>query len=186
MTEGDWMVIYIALLRGINVSGHNKIKMAELRRTLETMGLSQVQTYIQTGNVLFKSEESPAPLRLRIEDAIRINFGISITVILRTAEELERIIANCPYVDVSLAKGASIHVSILTEAPPQKIVDRLANSERNNDEYHIDGRVIYFLFRQSILDSKLAKNMQSLGNTATTRNWNTINKVAALVKAMQV
>ncbi|MEH6889350.1 DUF1697 domain-containing protein [Bacillus sp. JJ864] len=180
------MVIYIALLRGINVSGHNKIKMAELRHTLETMGLSQVQTYIQTGNVLFKSEEDPESLRLRIEDGIRTNFGISITVVLRTAEELERIIADCPYADVPLAKGESIHVSVLTEAPPQKVVDLLVSSERNNDEYHIHGREIYFLFRQSILDSKLAKNMQKLGNTATTRNWNTINKVSALVKAMQV
>ncbi|MGG2015706.1 DUF1697 domain-containing protein [Bacillus sp. S10(2024)] len=179
------MVIYIALLRAINVSGHNKIKMAELRSTFETLGLSQVQTYIQTGNVLFKSDESKEQLRLRIEDAIRTNFGISVTVILRTADELERIIAECPYADVPLAEGESIHISILTEAPPQKIVDRLASSERNNDEYHIDRRVIYFLFRQSILDSKLAKNMQSLGNTATTRNWNTINKVVALAKAMQ-
>lgn len=186
MTEGDWMEIYIALLRGINVSGHNKIKMAELRSTLEALGLSQVQTYIQTGNVLFKSEESLEPLCLRIEDAIRTNFGISITISLRTAEELERIIANCPYADVSLTKGESIHVSVLTEAPPQKVVDLLASSEHNNDEYHIHGREIYFLFRQSILDSKLAKNMQKLGNTATTRNWNTINKVSALVKAMQI
>lgn len=179
------MVIYIALLRGINVSGHNKIKMAELRSTLEALGLSQVQTYIQTGNVLFKSEESQEQLRLRIEDAIKANFGISITVVLRTAEELERIIANCPYADVNLAKGESIHVSVLTEAPPQKVVDLLASSERNNDKYHIHGREIYFLFRQSILDSKLAKNMQKLGNAATTRNWNTMNKVAALAKAMQ-
>ncbi|HDX9590356.1 TPA: DUF1697 domain-containing protein [Bacillus pseudomycoides] len=180
------MVIYIALLRGINVSGHNKIKMAELRSTLETLGLSQVQTYIQTGNVLFKSDESKEQLRLRIEDAIRTNFGISITVILRTADELERIIVECPYADVPLAEGESIHVSVLTEAPPQKVVDRLASSERNNDEYYIHGHEIYFLFRQSILNSKLASNMQSLGNTATTRNWNTINKVAALAKAMQV
>ncbi|HDX9580373.1 TPA: DUF1697 domain-containing protein [Bacillus pseudomycoides] len=179
------MTIFIALLRGINVSGHNKIKMAELRSTLETLGLSQVQTYIQTGNVLFKSDESKEQLRLRIEDAIRNNFGISIIVILRTADELERIVANCPYADVSLAEGESIHVSILAEPPPQKIVDRLANSESNNDEYHINGLEIYFLFRQSILNSKLANNMQSLGNIATTRNWNTINKVAALAKAMQ-
>ncbi|PEA53879.1 cytoplasmic protein [Bacillus pseudomycoides] len=180
------MTIYIALLRGINVSGHNKMKMAELRHTLETMGLSQVQTYIQTGNVLFKSEESPEPIRLRIEDGIRTNFGISITVVLRTAEELEWIIANCPYADVPLAEGESIHVSLLTEPPQKKMIDRLAGSECNSDEYHIHGREIYFLFRQSILDSKLAKNMQKLGSTATTRNWNTINKVAALVKAMQV
>jgi uncharacterized protein (DUF1697 family) len=179
------MTIYIALLRGINVSGHNKIKMAELKRTLETMGLSCVQTYIQSGNVLFESGENPEQLRLQIEDGIRADFGISITVVLRTAEELERIIADCPYADVCLAEGESVHVSVLTDTPPQKVIDLLTGSERDNDECYIQGRVIYFLFRQSILDSKLAKNMQKLGNTATTRNWNTINKLAALVKAMQ-
>ncbi|SCW51085.1 Uncharacterized conserved protein, DUF1697 family [Paenibacillus tianmuensis] len=179
------MTIYIALLRGINVGGHNKIKMAELKRTLETMGLYRVQTYIQSGNVLFESEEIPETLRLRIEGEIRAVFGISITVVMRTAEELERIIADCPYADIPLAEGESIHVSLLTEAPPQKVIDLLSASERDNDEYHIHGREIYFLFRQSILDSKLAKHLNKLGDMVTTRNWNTMNKLAALSKAMR-
>ncbi|MFB6366107.1 DUF1697 domain-containing protein [Paenibacillus elgii] len=179
------MTIYIALLRGINVGGHNKIKMAELKRTLETMGLHRVQTYIQSGNVLFESEESPETLRLRIEEEIRAVFGISITVVLRMAEELERIIADCPYAAISLAEGESIHISLLTEAPPQKVVDLLSASERDNDEYYIHGREIYFLFRQSILDSRLAKHLNKLGDMVTTRNWNTMNKLAALAKAMR-
>lgn len=179
------MAIYIALLRGINVSGHNKIKMTELKHILETMGLSRVQTYIQTGNVLFKSAEDTESLRFRIENEIKTVFGISITVVLRTSMEFESIIVHCPYTDVPLAKGESVHVSILTEEPQQKVVELLSSSERDNDEYYIHGREIYFLFRQSILDSKLAKNLQKLGNTATTRNLNTINKLAALLKAMQ-
>ncbi|WP_127483532.1 DUF1697 domain-containing protein [Paenibacillus ehimensis] len=179
------MTIYIALLRGINVSGHNKIKMAELKRALEAMGLHRVQTYIQSGNVLFESEEGPETLRQRIEEEIRAVFGISITVVLRTAGELERIVAECRYANIPLTEGESIHVSIWTEAPPQKVVDLLSASERDIDEYHIHGREIYFLFRQSILDSKLAKHLHKLGDTATTRNWNTMNKLAALAKAMQ-
>ena len=179
------MTIYIALLRSINVSGHNKIKMAELRCTMEAIGLSRVQTYIQSGNVLFESEEGPEQVRLRIENEIRTVFGISSTVILRTTEELEQILAASPYAGVTLAKGESIHVSLLNEVPPQKAVDFLEGSERENDEYYIHGRDIYFLLRQSILDSKLAKSMQKLGDIATTRNWNTINKLAALARAMQ-
>ncbi len=62
----DWMTVYIALLRGINVGGHNKVKMAELKRVLEAMGLNWVQTYIQSGNVLFESGEEAEPLRKRI------------------------------------------------------------------------------------------------------------------------
>lgn len=107
-----------------------------MKRTLETMGLHRVQTYIQSGNVLFESEENPETLRLRIEEEIRAAFGISITVVLMTAEELERITTACLHADISLAEGESIHVSVLTETPPQKVVE-LSASERDNDEYHI-------------------------------------------------
>ncbi|MET3287586.1 UNVERIFIED_CONTAM: uncharacterized protein (DUF1697 family) [Brevibacillus sp. OAP136] len=179
------MTTYIALLRGINVSGHNKIKMAELKRTMEGLGLLQVQTYIQSGNVLFRSQENPQFLREQIEGSIKEAFGFSITVVLRTAEELERIIADCPYADIPLAEGETIHVTSLTGPPSQKAVDILANSEREQDEYQIHGSEIYFLFRQRILDSKLAKSMQKLGDQVTTRNWNTINKLSAMAKAME-
>lgn len=179
------MTIYIALLRGINVGGHHKMKMADLKRVLEAMGLHRVQTYIQSGNVLFETEEAPQTLRLRMEEEIQTAFGITSTVVLRTAEELERIIAKCPYADVMLTEGESIHVSILTEELPQKAEDLLASSERDNDAYFIHGREVYFLFRQSILDSKLAKNLQKMGHIATTRNWKTMNKLNALAQARQ-
>lgn len=90
------MAIYIALLRGINVSGHKRIKMAELRTIFAKMGLRQVQTYIQSGNVLFVTEEEEAPLRQRIEQGILAALDMPVTVILRTASELERLIADCP------------------------------------------------------------------------------------------
>jgi uncharacterized protein (DUF1697 family) len=180
------MTIYIALLRGINVSGHNKIKMTELKSALESMGLGRVQTYIQSGNVLFESQEEVEPLRRRIEDEIKTVFGLSITVILRTTKELERIIANCPFAADSLSEGESIQVSALTEALSQKQIDILSDDKSKVDEYQINGQEIYFLFHQSILDSKLAKNLQKLGSSVTSRNWNTIIKLAALAKAMEV
>lgn len=179
------MAIYIALLRSINVGGNNKIKMADLKNVLEGLELERVQTYIQSGNVLFESQAAPDWLRLRIEEEIRAVFGISTTAILRTAAELEKIIADCPYANAALVEGESIHVSLLTEPPLQKAIDYLAACERKRDEYQIHGREVYFLLRQSILDSKLAKGMQKLGDIATTRNWNTMNKLDALAKAMQ-
>jgi uncharacterized protein (DUF1697 family) len=179
------MTIYIALLRGINVGGNNMIKMAELKRTFEAMGLSRVQTYIVSGNILFESEEGVESLRQRIEQEIKTVFGISLTAILRTAEELKRIIENCPFASDSLSKGESIHVSLLTEALSHKQIDIL--SDKNEiDEYHIHGQEVYFLYRQSILDSRLAKNLQKLGGIVTSRNWNTIIKLAALTEAMKV
>ncbi|WP_409344490.1 DUF1697 domain-containing protein [Paenibacillus sp. MBLB4367] len=179
------MTIYIALIRGINVGGNKKIKMAELKSSLQAMGLGRVQTYIQSGNALFESEEEAEPLRRRIEREIHTAFGMTVTVILRTAEELNRLIANCPFAADSLTEGQSIHVTLMTETASQKTVDLLSTSERGHDEYHVHGQEIYFLFRQSVLDSKLAANLQKLGDTATSRNWNTIVKLAALAKAME-
>lgn len=179
------MSIYIALLRGINVGGKNKIKMSDLKSTLENIGLSRVQTYIQSGNVLFESAEEAGPLRQQIEHEIKTVFGLSATVILRTALELEQIIANCPYAPDSLSEGESVQLTLLAETLPQEKIVLLSDSKNEIDEYEIHGQEIYLLFRQSILDSKLANNLQKLGTIATTRNWKTITKLAALAKALK-
>jgi uncharacterized protein (DUF1697 family) len=179
------MTIYIALIRGINVGGKNKVLMAELKRALDVIGLGRVQTYIQSGNVLFESAEGAELLRPRIEGEIQKAFSIATTVVLRTAEQLKQIIANCPYSASSLLEGESIQVSVLTEAPSQKAMDILTANGTDIDEYHIHGEEIYFLFRQSMLDSKLAKSLQKLGGTATSRNWNTIIKLDSLAHAME-
>jgi uncharacterized protein (DUF1697 family) len=178
------MTIYIALLRGINVGGKNMIKMAELKLMFEKLGFSKVQTYINSGNVLFQSEEGVDEVRQRIELEIHKAFGISVTVVIRTAAELEQLIAECPYPADSLLEGESVQVTLLTEAPLQEKLDHLPDGKSDKDEFQINGLEIYFLFRQSILDSKLANNMTKLGNTATSRNLNTMNKLAALVAKM--
>ncbi|MDF2636607.1 MAG: cytoplasmic protein, partial [Pelosinus sp.] len=90
------MIIYIALLRGINVGGKNMIKMADLKHMFEALGLCRVETYIQSGNIIFESEENEETLRVMIENAITKLNGSSIAVILRTATELEQIIQDCP------------------------------------------------------------------------------------------
>ncbi len=183
-------MIYIALLRGINVGGHNKIRMAELKQALEKIGLDRVQTYIQSGNVLFVSKKEEGPLRQQIEEQIRAVFGISIHVVLRTKAELERIIAHCPFSETTIAEakassaGESLYVSLLLETPPKERIERLAASGNGDDEYRIEGRDVYLLFRHSIRNAKLAGNVEKLGVPATVRNWNTINKLAAMAEAM--
>ncbi|OXM85618.1 DUF1697 domain-containing protein [Paenibacillus rigui] len=180
------MTVYIGLLRGINVGGNNKIKMAELKQTLEAIGLGRVQTYLQSGNVVFVSEELPDVLRGRIEEEIKRGFGISLTVVLRTAEEWEQLLAACPYDSEALKPGESIQISVLIEQPPQEIGGILENGSGSTDEFQIRGREIYYLFRQSVLDSKLASNIQKLGDKITTRNWNTMSKLGALAQALHV
>lgn len=186
------MTIYIALLRGINVGGKNMIKMAELKRLFEAIGLGRVQTYIQSGNVLFESNEEESPLRERIEHEIEAVFGFSVTVVLRTAAELERIIGNCPFSEEAVSaaeassEGESLYVSLMLQAPSQEGIKRLNASRGESDEYRIEGRDVYLLFCHGIRNSKLANNLQKLGVPATVRNWKTINKLAALAKAMEV
>ncbi|WNC14786.1 DUF1697 domain-containing protein [Brevibacillus brevis] len=183
--------VYIALLRGINVGGKNKIKMAELRSALENIGLFRVKTYIQSGNVLFVSEDDEDTLRKRMEEEIASSFGITLTVVLRTAEELQRIVENCPFSDelieeaAASAVGESLYVALLPEAPPPSGVDKLAAAENGNDLYEIAGRDVYLLFRQSVRDAKLSANLAKLGVPATVRNWNTMSKLAAMTREME-
>jgi uncharacterized protein (DUF1697 family) len=179
------MTIYIALLRGINVGGKNMIKMSELKVMFETMGFSKVQTYINSGNVLFISEEGAEQVRQRVESQVNKVFGIAATVVLRSAVELKQIIENCPYKSESLLEGESVQVTLLTEAPSQAKLALLPEGKSDIDEFQINGLEIYFLFRQSMLDSKLAKNMNKLGSTATSRNMKTMNKLAALAEKMK-
>lgn len=184
------MTIFIALLRGINVGGKNIIKMAELRQVLEAIGLSKVQTYIQSGNILFKSDEEEAALQKKIEFEIEKAFGFSVTVVLRTAEELERIIQNCPFSEEevshaeSLSKAESLYVSLLTHAPLEEKLESLNVYRSEDDQYQIDGRNVYLLFTHSIRKSKLANHLHKLDVPSTVRNWKTIHKLAALAKTV--
>lgn len=186
------MAIYVALLRGINVGGKNRIKMADLKFAFEGIDLSRVQTYIQSGNVLFESDEDEGLLRKDIEDKLEAAFGFPIPVILRTAVELERIIENCPFseeevMEAEAASNAeSLYVGVLLEPPSQEEIKQLSVYQSQTDKFSIIDRDVYLLFHYSIRNSKLANNLYKLNVVATTRNWKTINKLAQLAKEMLV
>ncbi|GGH15310.1 DUF1697 domain-containing protein [Paenibacillus segetis] len=185
------MITYIALLRGINVGGKNMIKMALLKEMFESIGLNQVQTYIQSGNVLFKSNEDEQHLRQRIEHEIEVVFGFPIIVTLRTADELERILEKCPFSqeEVSLAEsssvGESLYVAFMLEEPVEEAVGKWIVYANDNEKYHVSGREVYLLFSDSVRNSKLSANIHKLGVPATVRNWKTINKLSTMAKEME-
>lgn len=179
------MAIYIALLRGINVGGHNLVKMSELKQIFDDMGFKKVKTYIQSGNVLFESDEDASILKGKIEQQLHSVVGKPVSVALRTSEEMKRVITNCPFKVDSLAEGDSIHVSLLTEPPSQEGIDKLTACDKGVDDYHIEGNDVYLLLRQSIRDSKLAVHLSKLGVPATARNWNTVNKLCDLAKSLE-
>lgn len=183
--------IYVALLRGINVGGRNKIKMAELRTVLEKIGLRHVKTYIQSGNVLFDSPDDESILRQRIEQEIAAVFGITLTVVVRTAEEMEHIVGHCPFSPELIAEaastcvGESLYVALLPDAPLPSGIEKLAAANNEDDAYQIVGRNVYLLFRRSVRDAKLSANLQKLGVPATVRNWNTMNKLVEMAKELR-
>lgn len=176
-------MIYIALLRGINVSGHNLIKMTDLRQLFTEMGFGSVQTYIQSGNVLFESNEREAePLRRRLEEQIEARFAMSVPVILRSGAELRQIIAACPFLPGAGEEG-SLYVSLLADSPTPENLARLPGSPMGPDQYRVVGREVYILCGESYHKSKLTNQFfeQRLRVHATSRNWRTINKLAAMV-----
>ncbi|MEJ8544708.1 DUF1697 domain-containing protein [Brevibacillus borstelensis] len=185
------MAIYIALLRGINVGGKNLIKMAELKRTFEAMGLSRVRTYIQSGNVLFESEEEEEPLRVRIEHEVEAAHGFFVNVVLRNAEELRRIAASCPFSEEELsragasAEGESLYVAFLLREASQESVECLAPYKSEDEQYRASGREIFLLFGKSVRNSRLAANLQRLDVPVTVRNWKTLNKLVALASELE-
>lgn len=184
------MTIHIALLRGINVGGHNKIKMADLRVALTESGLNRVQTYIQSGNILFESDEDAGALAERIEQVIRETFGLSIKTIIRTREEMNKIASNCPFTDEQIARaekdavGEVLYVSMLLEEPQPERVDKLKEYKTKDESFHLSGNNLYMLFHPTIRDSKLAVQADKLGVPATVRNWKTISKLVAMANEM--
>ena len=155
------MTIYIALLRGINVGGHNKIIMAELRSSLVQLGLHNVKTYIQSGNILFESDETEEHLQTKIHDKIKEDFGISSVVVIRTADEIQQIVNQSPFQIRTFQKrsnhvGECLHVALLPAAPSKVNSDKFLSLAYERELCVINGRDVYLLFFDSIRNSNLA------------------------------
>ncbi|WLD92555.1 DUF1697 domain-containing protein [Alkalihalobacillus sp. AL-G] len=178
-------MIYIALLRAINVGGHKKVKMADLKQLLQSIGLRHVKTYIQSGNVLFESDEDMVLLRERIEREFSGKFGFTSTIVLRTAEEFDTIITNCPYDFEKLLEVESIHIAFLTEEPPSDGIEHVRSFNSDAEECQFNGKNAYLLFREGVRNSKLAVQFQKIGVPVTMRNMKTVHKLASMVKTIQ-
>ena len=176
------MTTYIALLRGINLGSRNKIRMADLRELVEELGHEQVKTHILSGNVLFESRRSNARrLERDLEKAIEKRFGFDVAVLVRSAEELEKVVAKNPLKQAT-AEGARLFVLFLDRNPAKDRLDEIDPNAFEPEEFAIGDRVIYAWFRQGLQGSKLAGALSDkrLGVTITNRNWNTVTKLVEL------
>lgn len=184
------MTIFIALLRGINVGGKNRIKMANLKSLFETIGLLHVETYIQSGNVIFESDQQEELLQEKIEHEIENKFGFMVNVVIRTADELDKLIKDCPFsveevmeAESLNSEGESLYASMFTQALSQEKIEYLSTFRSEKDEFRIKNRDIYLLVCHSIRNSKVANHLQKLDIPSTVRNWKTITKLQELVKS---
>ena len=181
------MTRMIAPLRGINVGAGNRIRMDALRRLFEDAGFSGVETYIQSGNVLFSTDTPEDEVRDTISRILLEGAEIKTTAVLRSAEELAATLSNCPFSSEEIeaaqrdnAEGESFYVYLLPQAPAPETLQKLASLPQESDRFAIVDRDVYLLLRQSVRNSKLALKLQKLLPEATARNWNTIRQLHRL------
>ncbi|HMG16770.1 MAG TPA: DUF1697 domain-containing protein [Saprospiraceae bacterium] len=182
------MTNYISILRGINVSGKRMIKMLELKAMYESMGYINIKTYIQSGNVLFQSKESnPELLGKLIEDKILEKFNFDVPVIIITQKEIKYCINHNLFLkreDIQLDK---LHVTFLSTEASQDLIDKIKDFKYTDDEFIIDGKLIYLYCPKNYGESKLSNNFfeSKLKVKATTRNWKTVNELGRLLKIFE-
>ena len=178
---------YIALLRGINVGSHKRIKMADLTKSLESLGFKNVKTYLQSGNVVFEDESADAcKIAEDIEKKIGQTFKFHINVIIRTENELENIIKNNPFVKDANIQHDKLHVTFLSNMPDSEIIQDLDMKKDEDEKFEIAGREVYLYCPNGYARTKLKNDVfeKKLNTAATTRNWKTTNKLLEISKKM--
>ena len=177
------MATYISILRGINVSGKKKILMADLRALYESLGFTNVRTYIQSGNVIFESntKESDAAKVQKIATAITEKYGFEVPIMLRTAAEFEAVINTNPFFKEDNVDPKKLYITFLAERPTAENLAKLADVNYPPDQFQLIGKTI-FLYCEKYGRTKLSNTFfeRKLKVTATTRNWKTVNKLFAL------
>lgn len=174
------MNTFIALLRGINVGGHKKVPMAELRELLTKSGLDNVRTYIQSGNVIFQSSDNNIKvLETEIRKSILNYFGFDVSVMVRTREQLNTIFDDCPF---SEEKKVNSYFAILSEIPNKDLVKEAYEKTYENEEYKILDNCLYFYCVNGYGNAKFSMNYfeKKLEVAATSRNYKTMVKLLAM------
>jgi uncharacterized protein (DUF1697 family) len=166
---------YIALLRGINVGGHNKVPMAALRDICESVGCTEVATYIQSGNVVLTSSLDARKLRHALEAAITERLGVSPVVVVRTRQQLADVIAGNPF---DKADPDHLHVAFLSEQPDASQVAGLAELDHPPEDIAVLGTEAYFHLPNGLGRAKIPELFgRRVKTPATVRNWRTVNKL---------
>lgn len=182
------MIVTIAMLRGVNLGSHNRIKMDDLRALCESLKLRDVQTYIQSGNVVFRTaERDPARLARQLEEGIERRFGFRADVILRTASEMREAIRRNPFRSRRGVDPTKLLVTFLAGDPDPAAREKVLAIKADPEELRIEGRDVYIYFANGLAHPRLlwtaiAKMLKTSG---TGRNWNTCVKLLELAEKLE-
>ena len=176
----------VCMLRGVNLGGHNQIKMDALRVLCGSLGLKDAQTYAQSGNVVFRTEErNLVRLSERIESAIGKKFGFRPDVVLRSASDLKEIVARNPFAKRLGLDPAKLAVIFFKETPGTEACVNLLQMKADDEEVHTVGREFYIYFSRGMGKSKLFAAIGRKLKAGTARNWNTVTKLLEMANQLE-
>jgi uncharacterized protein (DUF1697 family) len=178
------MVIYISLLRGVNVGGQKRIKMIELIALYESLGFTNIKTYLQSGNVIFSSAKDNKRLSNLLEEKIKQVFGFPVAVLLRTPTELQHIITHNPFLKENAIDTNQLYVTFLSGAPTEAALSKTKEIQDELDEFIITSKEIYLYCPNGYGRTKFSNDFfeRKLGIATTTRNWQTVESLFELSK----
>lgn len=176
---------HVALLRGINLAGKNRLPMKDLIEMFGQEGCDGVAAYIQSGNIIFRAgHDIASQISNRITAKIKKRFGFDVPVVLRTASELKKVISNNPFLKAG-AGEKELHVMFLADAPDAARIRTLDPDRSPPDTYQVRGREIYLRLPNGAGRSKLSNQYfdSKLATVSTARNWRTVTTLLDLMKA---
>jgi uncharacterized protein (DUF1697 family) len=182
------MTVVIAMLRGVNVGGYQKLKMEALRTLCGSLGLRDAQTYIQSGNLVLREDAAePATLARRLEDGIEKTFGFRPEVIVRTAADLRKVIAKNPFATRAGIDPSRLLVSFMASAPTPQARDQVLALPCDPEELRFHGRELFIYYPNGMARPKIpmARIEKLLQRSSTGRNWNTVLKLMAMAEILE-
>lgn len=181
------MPAYVAMLRGINVSGYKSIKMEHLRELCSGLGFRSVETYVQSGNIVFQAPiENSAVLSKRIGETIYDSFGFDAPVFVRTSEQMRKVIASNPFLKEKGVDLSKLHVTFLSETAQKSSQKNLEALSANPDRFYAAPGEIYLSCPGGYGKTRLSNSAieKALSVRATTRNWKTANTLSEMVSEL--
>ena len=179
------MTSYISILRGINVGGHNPVKMEALRQLYTELGYSDIQSYIQSGNVIFRSAlTDPHYLEKSIQEKFFEVFGWNVSLLVLSSEELKTALVNNPFIKDELKNTAFMHLTFLSGIPEKTHLEKIHAGHYLPDEFYISGKTIYLYCPTGYGNTKLSNTFfeNKLNLTATTRNLKTSSVLLSMAE----